>query len=123
MKRDMDLIRLLLLQLEGDEDASKRLRSHYEEAAVVFHGALAIEAGLIHGFVSEDAEGQPEGVITIRLTWEGYEFLESVRNETTWNKAKTTLIKSGTGWTMPILKEVLKAVIMAHLPGGVISHP
>lgn len=119
----MDLIRLLLLELEGDAEASKRLEEQYEEKAVVFHAALAIEAGLIHGTVSEDGEGQPEGAITVRLTWEGYEFLESIRNESTWNKAKLAVIKTGTGWTMPILKEVLKAVIMAHLPGGVIPHP
>ena len=116
----MDLIRLLLLKQEGDEESGKRLDG-YDEETVVLHGALAIEAGFLHGVVSDDAEGQPESIIIQRLTWEGYEFLESIRNESTWNKAKDAVVKTGRGWTVPILKEVLKTIIIAHIPGGILS--
>ena len=123
MKRDMDLIRLLLLRQEGDEQAAKLIAENYDQQTLAFHGAMVIEAGFIQGAVSTDEHGLPRATRLLRLTWEGYEFLESIRNETTWNKAKAAVIKTGTGWTMPILKEVLKAVIMAHLPGGMIPHP
>ncbi len=33
------------------------------------------------------------------------------------------MTKTGTGWTLPILKEVRKAVIMAHLTGGMVTRP
>ena len=117
MKRDMDLIRLLLLMKEGDDDARERLESNYDEKTIVFHCALAIEAGFINGSVTTDQVGMPAAASLLHLTWEGYEFLESIRNETTWNKAKDAVVKTGTGWTVPILKEVLKAIIMHHIPG------
>lgn len=39
MKRDMDLIRLLLLALEGDQEAQHRTKAEYEENVVVHHYA------------------------------------------------------------------------------------
>jgi hypothetical protein len=46
MKRDMDIIRLLLLQLEGDEKAPEKLKA-YDEPLVVYNAALLVDSGLV----------------------------------------------------------------------------
>jgi hypothetical protein len=51
MKRDMDVIRLLLLQLEGDEKATEDLKA-YDEPTVVYNAALIVDAGLVEGAVA-----------------------------------------------------------------------
>ena len=97
MKRDMDLIRLLLLRQESDEEAAKSIAASYDLRTVAYHDAMVIEAGFVHGIIATDENGLPRGASMLRLTWEGYEFLESIRNETTCNKAKDAVVKTGTG--------------------------
>lgn len=114
MKRDMELIRLLLLQREADPEPGPDL-SHYSVKEQVFHGALVVEAGLVHGSVLIDQEGQPKGVIMLRLTWAGYDFLEAAKNEGVWNKAKRTIAEKGLTVTFDIMSELLKSIIKSQL--------
>ncbi len=53
MKRDMSLIRLLMLNHEGETDVTEAL-SGYTEKQQVYHTAQLIESGLLKGQVSED---------------------------------------------------------------------
>lgn len=48
MKRDMDLIRLILLKLEGKENVNSDL-AEYTKNQVNYHKALLLEAGLAEG--------------------------------------------------------------------------
>ncbi|MGI8966702.1 MAG: DUF2513 domain-containing protein [Limisphaerales bacterium] len=75
MKREMDLIRLLLLEVEG-ELPKPNLESYTEEKQV-YHMALLIDAGYVDGSVAQDSSGFPVGTNPIRLTWEGHEFLDN----------------------------------------------
>lgn len=52
MKRDMNLIRLQLLESEGGEP--KPDLSAYTEEQLMYHSALLIEAGLVHGEIITD---------------------------------------------------------------------
>jgi hypothetical protein len=47
MKRNMNLIHLLLLETESEEPRPDL--SQYSEGHRVYHSALLIEAGLVHG--------------------------------------------------------------------------
>jgi hypothetical protein len=85
MKRDMNLIRLLLLETEGEEP--KPDLSPYNDAQRIYHSALLIEAGLVDGQIIQDSDGQPAATVTLRLTWAGHEFLDAARNDTIWHKA------------------------------------
>src|ERR1041385_4598420 len=113
MKRDMNLIRLLLLETEG-EDLKPDL-SAYTEERHVYHSALLIEAGLLHGEVIPDATGQPTETATLRLTWAGHEFLDAARNDTIWHNAGERIKKSGVNVTFTLLSEVLKQLLKQHL--------
>jgi hypothetical protein len=113
MKRDMDLIRLLLLQCEGEEP--KPDLSSYTEEQQVYHAALLVEAALIHGAVLKDGEGHLVGAAMVRLTWAGHEFLDAARNETIWRKAGERIKKAGVQVTVAVLEELLKKLLKEPL--------
>jgi hypothetical protein len=111
MKRDMDLIRLLLLDVEGEE---KPDLSNYSKEQLNYHKALLIEAGLVEGKVGY-GDDQISVVKIIRLTWQGHEFLSAARNSSVWNKAKEMISKANLSLTIPILTEVLTTIIKGQL--------
>ena len=113
MKRDMNLIRLQLLETEG-EDPKPDL-SAYTEEQLVYHSALLIEAGLVHGEVVLDGNGQPVGTVTAPLTWAGHEFLDAARNDTIWHKASERIKKSGVDVTISLMKEILNQLLKQSL--------
>lgn len=103
MKRDMELIRLLLLRSEGDQKAAKECEKFsIEERA--YHVQLLVDAGLVEAVVRRGPNDEFTGAVVSRLTWEGHEFLQSVRDDKLWNRAKVQLMKSGASWTFEILK-------------------
>jgi len=112
----MDLVRQLLLALEEREIRSSGTpqiegKSDDEIGA---HLALLAEAGLIHG-VTVTASGGGPRVIPLRLTWDGYEFLDLMRNSSTWCKAKTWVEEKGEGLGLEALKAVLQALVRQTL--------
>jgi hypothetical protein len=110
----MDLVRLLLLEVEGGE--APAALAFYPEEEIVYNSALMIEAGLIKGQTVYDAAvGRVTGTIMERLTREGHDFLDAARNETAWNKAKEKVLKPGLSWTFSILLEYLKAEARAQM--------
>jgi hypothetical protein len=113
MRRDMNLIRLLLLEYEDEEP--KPDLSAYTEAELVEHSALVIEAGLVHGQVLKSSDGNPRGTAVLRLTWAGHEFLAAARNETIWKKAVEQITRAGVSVTVSVLQELLKQYLRQEL--------
>ena len=105
MKRDMELIRLQLMQVEGEEPGPDL--SAYTEEQQVYHMALLIEAGLVDGDVTNNADGFPVTTTAIRLTWNGHEFLDAARNETSWHKTTKKIKSEGLSVGFELLKTVL----------------
>src|SRR4051794_24427142 len=93
MKRDMDLVRKILLAAE-DADGQPDLRSLVSDACderkIAYHTGLLREAGLVKGIFVEGGldPGDYDQCFIQSLTWEGHEFLDSARKETIWNAAK-----------------------------------
>ena len=114
MKRDMDVIRLLLLQLEGDEKAAEKLKA-CDEPLVVYNAALLVDSGLAEGAVACGADNSPVSVAMNHMAWRGHDFLDAARDETLWKKAKQTVMKPAASYTFEIVKEYLKAEIRKHL--------
>ena len=89
MKRDMELVREILLSLE--ESPRNTTIEGYSKEEVNYHVALLIEAGLIDGFVSKNVLSgsvAPSSVVVNRLTWNGHEFAENIRQSEIWNTIK-----------------------------------
>src|SRR6188768_2402520 len=98
MKRNMDLIRLLLMRSEGDAEAENAVEQFSVEERA-YHVQLLIDAGLVEGIVRRGPNGEFTGAAVSRLTWAGHDFLQSIRDNTLWNKAKKQVLQSGSSWT------------------------
>lgn len=115
MKRDMDLVRLMLLRTEAlgvDEEAGARYHAEcekYDPYVRAHHIAIMKEAGLIIGEAVTDVKGIPAKGFILRLTWQGHEFLDAARSDTIWRKAQETLLKPAASWSFSLLVEYLKA--------------
>lgn len=118
MKRDMDLIRSILLAIE-ESDASN-LESAFEaldcsNEVFQYHLGLLIDAGLIRAHEVSHMTGTdytPTG-----LTWEGHEFLDDVRDESVWNKTKEVVRSQSGTVSVAILQEVAKEVVKGLFRG------
>lgn len=107
MKRDMDLIRELLLKVEAS--VSARLSSTPEiegrtETEVAEHLRLAFDAGLLEGAQLKLLSGPPQ-FGNIGLTWSGHEFLDKVRDPEIWENTKAGAAKVGT-FSLSLLGEL-----------------
>ena len=115
MKRDMDLIREILLALESDQQVgNEQLIEGYSGAEVNYHAGLLIEAGLADGLGTGYMKSDYRTFLLKRLTWEGHEFLEKARDPGRWAKAKAAMISAG-GFSLPIMQELLGAMMKKQL--------
>ena len=120
MKRDLDLIRKLLVFFEE--------RPHggpieippidgYSEMEIQYHLLLLHEAGFLRceRIRSSTDPDRVIRVIPFYLTWEGQEFLQSIKDDTVWRKAKEKVVKPLASWTIVILREWLKQEIKQRI--------
>lgn len=104
MKRDMDLVRKILLKMEArpqSESGYPLAIDGYESDTINFHVVLLQEAGLITA-IDTGLQWLP-----VDLTWEGHEFLDAARSERRWRKAMSIIEKQEGAVPFEILKELL----------------
>ncbi len=118
MKRDWELVRKILLELEQQSTARSLIRSNsiegYDDEVVSYHIHLLIEAGLIRGWCSETTNADLDCTAS-RLKWEGHEFLDKIRSDTIWNKTKALLKEKGVELTVETIKIAVSAVVRGIL--------
>jgi Hypothetical protein (DUF2513) len=121
MKRDLDLIRELLLSIEGDPkyDGTREFYHPSPEAMgisghsteeVAYHLAQLIEAGSVDGAVSLAVPMQ----VIRKLTWNGREFLDNIRDTGIWTKTKER-VSGLTTVGLTVVAEIAKAEIKKKL--------
>jgi len=111
MKRDMELIRKILLRIEeyphfpevsaGKPDISMGF-DDYEQEDVYYNLKLLSQAGLIN----TDHGNTYSYRFVHGLTWQGHEFLDLMKKDTMWNKAKDVMKETG-GMAFQVLMKVL----------------
>lgn len=111
MKRDMDLIRKILFEIERlypfkDYRLETIEIENYDNFTIYYHLCLLKEADLIEGTEEPTINSQREFYPT-RLTWKGYDFLDAARNDTIWKQAKAFIKDKGMGLSFDVLKGVL----------------
>lgn len=125
MKRDMDLVRKLLLCVEpysgGQADLTPLLAEGYNENEVRYHAVLAYKAGLAEGTFVEGglSEDDPDMAFLTGLTWEGHDFVANARNEKIWNSAKTRVLSTVGTMTLEAMKVALKWAMTKAITGDV----
>lgn len=107
MKRDMDFLRQLLLQIEETNECPKIDGKSLRD---LYHLLLLNEAGLISGIVVVECMGG-ELVLQItalpRLTWAGHEFLDAARNDTVWKSVKSKVGSAVSTVSFTVLTQLL----------------
>lgn len=121
MKRDMELIRNILFEVEA-HDSSKPC-FQIVDANCAYQVALMKEAGLVEAIVCEDQQGLPTAAVILRLTWIGHDFLDSSRDNKLWKLAMDNVIKPGASWSFSILVEWLKREARRRLLGDQSNTP
>lgn len=112
MKRDMDLIRKILSDVEATQTDGPLIS--LKDPHEAYQALLLKEAGLIEASIINGPFGKPRGAIIQRLTWNGHEFLDASRDNKIWKMAMEYIIKPGVSWTFPILMEWLKSEAQRH---------
>ncbi len=107
MKRDLDLARQLLLDIEnrGTDCSVSVLRSgtnHQSEEQVRYHLRLLIDANLL-----KEIDRTSAGVPCVRLTHDGHELLELARSETQWREAKYACQERIGGLSLSVIRGLL----------------
>ena len=118
MKRDMDLVREILLATENKSDFSSWLVPDiegYTKLEIYYHIKLLIQAGLVEGENLSSDSGDKWVIKTLTST--GHDFLDASRNDTIWNKAKDSIKSKGLSLTFDLLKMALNDAVMSQFKG------
>lgn len=112
MKRDLDLIRRILKDVEG-MPAGKPLGNitypGYSKEIIHEHIDLLDQAKFIE--VATFKAGTAKNIIKYqinRLTWLGHEFLDAAKDDSIWNKAKEKFLKPTVSFSFDLLLDWLK---------------
>lgn len=120
MKRDMDLVRLILLEIE-DKYRSTAIYDlaidGYDTEIVAYHCKILYEAGLISDYKAQYADNEIYVFGVGSLTWDGNDFLEKIRDDSQWKKVKETITKKGLPLVVDTIKSVANALISATVEG------
>lgn len=111
MKRDMDLVRTILLLVEDNPDAVMETIPEipeYTKDQVAEHIRLLVEGDML---TATDASSKDEAdFFYIRLTWRGHDFIDSVRDSEIWRKTKSAAKRIGS-WSIATLGEIAKGYV------------
>lgn len=113
MKRDMDLVRRILLDVESAPREVSLGDFDYEgkaENEVGYHIELLVHHGLIDASVKKDWGGDYILATVNGLTWDGYDYLDAIRDTKVWTKTKKVIKETVGSTTMAIIKETASAI-------------
>jgi len=118
MKRDMDLVRKILLALEAYEHGwapSEFTIAGYDQEVIGHHVWLMEQGDLL---TASDTTVQRDGspvALPGTITWAGHDFLAAVRNETVWAKLKIVLKDKGLSLPFALLQELALKILKGQI--------
>jgi hypothetical protein len=117
MKRDMDLVRQIMLNVEGmpvGPPIQYRV-GEVEDRVLLAHMEMLISAGLVAGKISHSLGARGDVIIISGLTWEGHEWLETVRRDEVWEQVKNVLEEQGGAMTYELTKALASQLMRRRL--------
>ena len=123
MKRDMDLVRDIMLEIEEKSSIEMdhlqivdltSVGREYDSDNILWHCDLLIEAGFVKGRAFRTGGGLQE-VIIQSLTWDGTEFLDTIRRKTVWEKTKERMGSSSA--PLKVIERVAGEILMKMATG------
>lgn len=118
MKRDLELVKLILLEYEKlppPPHATDEIKiSNYSTEEIIYHQKLLLDDEYVLGENIVYLGGN-QVFIPERMTNKGHDFLEKIKNENAWNKTKANILEKGGGFALDIVNSVVTAIIKAQL--------
>jgi hypothetical protein len=112
MKRDMELIKEIMIRVE--EDNFDTNIEGYDKQIVLNHMKMLIDAGFLDGVFHMNTEGRRPVVSNVHIkdiTWQGYDFLELLKDD-----EKFAFLKDiGKKLSFEVLKDAVKTAITTAL--------
>lgn len=105
MERDMELVKKILFELEKLKDFREELKIPDEDSVKVAYHLKIMEQGELIEQKVHYADNKPMWMYA-SLTWQGHEFLDSVRNDSVWKKLIAKLKEEGGGIPFEVLKKL-----------------
>jgi len=122
MKRDFDLIRKLLIFFEekpGPEHVEIPPIKGYDDLTIKYHLVLLYDAGFLRCEpVKSSTSDRVIYVLPFDLTWQGQEFLQKIRNETTWQKIKDVILSKGGVLAFSVINELATRFAVDKMTGS-----
>ena len=115
MKRDWDLIRDILLEIESSSFENQKVfiikRSDSEKSLRGCHAKLLYEAGFISGVIAHDTELWQ--LLDADLTWKGQELLAHLRSSTILKSVKEKALDKGVDLSFDAVIKIAGTIINA----------
>ena len=108
MKRDLDLVRMILLEAEeadGMLDLSRFVDASHSLDLLGFHVEMMADAGLVDAEVGHVMGGRFSSVTVNRLTWAGEDYLDAIRSDTVWQRVKAAMRETVGDTALSVVKE------------------
>lgn len=119
MKRDMDLIREILLEVEqhdGDRDIGHIEIEGFSQDDIRYNVYLLDQAGFIQGCILLGIGSiKPCGFAILGMTWAGHDFLDAIRSDSVWAKVKGKLEEYGGAASFVVIQQLAEHVMRAGL--------
>ncbi len=122
MKRDLDLVRSILIYVEnadGEVDADDMATERWPIETVVYHVRLMAHHGLVD--VSRDARDMNGSTIELTvsgITWDGQDYLDSIREPKVWGRVKKTLAGTVGSTTLDVVRQTASMVALVMVREG-----
>lgn len=105
MERDMELVKRILLALEDRNDYREEFRMPSEDQTrLMYHLKIMEQAGLVEK--TFHPAGDNLTWIYASITWDGQEFLESIKNDKVWNKIISKVKDEGANLPFAVIKSL-----------------
>ena len=117
MIKNWTIIREILLKLEAANTPNTVLDAKnlppFDEQEVAYNMRLLADAGYIKGNIRDSSEGDGciVSALARSLTNSGHELLETIRNDTVWNKVQETFKTKGVEMTFDLVTAVGKKIM------------
>ncbi len=122
MKRDMELIRLILLKIEEEYKSHNIMGlsiEGYDMEQIAYHCKMLYEAGFVSDYEGFYSMAGLEDFQVGSITWSGHDFLDTIRDDGIWDKTKSAIKKKGLPMLVEIIKTIASAFINAAVEGTV----
>ena len=128
MKLDNDCVRAVLLAVENASRGQLRLPflceqlPQYDEDTLNYTCLKLTEGGFLDSEIhSVPGETFPVLIWINSMTYQGHEFLDTIRDDTNWGKVKATAKKAGV-FSMKALAEISQGVAQAAITAALQGH-